>query len=69
MYGGPQVSNVQNPGFMFYKPEVYPEKFDGPDKQRAYICHFETCVQINNWTDEQKAMWLTSCLKGKAASV
>lgn len=53
-----------------YKPVIYPDKFDGTsNKWREYICHFETCASINAWTEEQKAMWLMGCLKGKAASI
>ena len=45
---------------------MLPDKFDGSSSWSAYIIHFESVATVNQWTEDEKAMYLASHLRGAA---
>jgi len=43
-----------------------PEDFDGKQPLKDYLLHFERCLLINGWTEEEKAMFLAASLRGES---
>ena len=44
---------------------MLPAKFDGSSSWSDYI-HFESIATVNQWTEDEKAMYLASHLRGAA---
>ena len=51
------------------KPVVRPSKYDGTVSWEDYEIQLEFISELNNWKDDQKAMFLASSLSGNAQSV
>ena len=51
------------------KPVVRPSKYDGTVSWEDYEIHLELISELNNWKDDQKAMFLAASLSGNAQSV
>lgn len=47
-------------------PVLLPEKFDGNQNFDDWVSHFECVSKINEWNDDQKALWLRARVTGKA---
>ena len=45
---------------------MLPDKFDGSSSWSDYVIHFESVAAVNQWTDDEKAMYLASHLRGAA---
>ena len=43
--------------------------YDGSSSRVDYKAHFETCAEINNWTNTEKGLYLAVTLRGQAQSV
>ena len=43
--------------------------YDGSSSWLDYKAHFETCAEINNWTNTEKGLYLAVALRGQAQSV
>ena len=43
--------------------------YDGSSSWLGYKAHFETCAEINNWTNTEKGLYLAVALRGQARSV
>ena len=43
--------------------------YDGSSSWLDYKAHFETCAEINNWTNNEKGLYLAVALRGQAQSV
>ncbi|KAL3876292.1 hypothetical protein ACJMK2_034157, partial [Sinanodonta woodiana] len=50
----------------FQKPLVRPATYDGSEPWEDFRVHFELVAEINSWTEDQKAMFLASNLRGSA---
>lgn len=46
-----------------------PATFDGTAAWMDYKAHFEACAELNNWTNEQKGLYLSVSLRGQAQGV
>lgn len=51
-----------NPHRLHVKPEIY----DGTDDWDQYISHFQNCADLGRWSETDKALTLSACLKGQA---
>ena len=51
------------------KPVIRPSKYDGTVSWEDYEIQFELISELNNWKDDQKAMFLAASLSGNAQSV
>lgn len=51
------------------KPIVTPESYNGQGSYRDWFTHFDTCRNINRWTDQQACQFLAVKLKGSALRV
>ena len=65
----PQRSNAAPSGAALRKPVITPDHFDGTKSWRDYRVHFEVCAEVNNWTEVQKASFLSVSLRGRAQQV
>ena len=57
------TENQQEPGPSRTRPLVLPEIFDG---DADWICHFESVSAVNEWSDQDKLLWIRVRLTGKA---
>lgn len=48
---------------------IKPATYDGSGSWRDYQSHFEACASINQWTMEQKGLFLAVSLRGQAQGV
>ena len=48
------------------KPLVMPEKYDGRTSWLDYLAHFESCAQVNDWSEQDKVAFLCTRLSGAA---
>ena len=47
------------------KPVIMPEAFDGVTREwPEYLAYFKSCAELNQWEDQQKAMFLGVRLRG-----
>ncbi|MCG8047963.1 MAG: RNase H-like domain-containing protein, partial [Candidatus Thiodiazotropha endolucinida] len=46
-----------------------PATYDGSISWTNYKAHFEACAQLNQWTEEQKGLYLSVSLRGQAQGV
>ena len=46
-----------------------PATFDGTAAWMDYKAHFEACAELNNWTNDQKGLYLSVSLRGQAQGV
>ena len=51
------------------RPKVMPDQYDGRGSWADYIAHFEICCEINGWTPQQRAQYLSVSLRGSACQV
>ena len=51
------------------KPVILPDHFDGSISWLDYQAHFETCADVNEWDDVEKARFLIVSLRGPAQQV
>ena len=65
----PRRSNTTPSGTALRKPVITPDHFDGTKSWRDYRVHFEVCAEVNNWTEVQKASFLSVSLRGRAQQV
>ena len=65
----PRRSNTTPSGTALQKPVITPDHFDGTKSWRDYRVHFEVCAEVNNWTEVQKASFLSVSLRGRAQQV
>ena len=65
----PRRSNTAPSGAALRKPVITPDHFDGTKSWRDYRVHFEVCAEVNNWTEVQKASFLSVSLRGRAQQV
>ena len=65
----PRRSNAAPSGVALQKPVITPDHFDGTKSWRDYRVHFEVCAEVNNWTEVQKASFLSVSLRGRAQQV
>ena len=43
---------------------MLPDKFDDRSSWSDYVIHFESIATVNHWTEDEKAMYLASHLRG-----
>ena len=43
---------------------MLPDRFDGVSSWTDYLIHFESVAAVNQWGEDEKAMFLSSHLKG-----
>ncbi|XP_071806991.1 uncharacterized protein [Asterias amurensis] len=48
------------------RPNIVPDRYSGKVVWKEYFRHFESCREVNGWTDEQAAKYLTAGLQGNA---
>jgi hypothetical protein len=48
---------------------VKPATYDGTSSWIDYKVHFEACSEINQWTNEEKCLYLSVSLRGQAQCV
>jgi len=48
------------------KPVKLPEDFDGKQPLKEYLLHFECCLLINGWAEEEKAMFWAASLRAES---
>ena len=48
------------------KPVKLPEDFDGKQPLKEYLLHFERCLLINGWIEEEKAMFMAASFRGES---
>ncbi|KAH3748126.1 hypothetical protein DPMN_182563 [Dreissena polymorpha] len=48
---------------------IKPATYDGSGSWHDYRAHFEACAKINEWTEEQKGLYLSVSLRGQAQGV
>ncbi|KAK6171895.1 hypothetical protein SNE40_018318 [Patella caerulea] len=69
----PRVTSTpynQGMGSVCYrKPVKNPQDYDGTSSLMDYMCHFEICAHLNNWTSDEMALHLAGSLKGRAQKV
>ena len=46
--------------------QVKPEFFNGGDDWDQYISHFQNCADLGRWSETDKALTVSACLKGQA---
>ena len=51
------------------RPIILPDHFDGSVQWSDYLIHFETCAEVNQWIDSEKAKFLIVSLRGNAQQV
>ena len=51
------------------KPRMTPDRFDGATPWTEYLKHFKSAAMVNAWNDNEKAIFLTSSLRGDALKV
>ena len=49
-----------------HRLQVKPEFFNGDDDLDQYISHFQNCADLGRWSETDKALTLSACLKGQA---
>ncbi|CAG2245062.1 unnamed protein product [Mytilus edulis] len=49
--------------------KVKPCKYDGSTSWMDYLSHFEMCALVNNWSENQKGLYLAVSLMGQAQAV
>lgn len=49
-----------------HRLHVKPEFFNGEDDWDQYISHFQNCADLGRWSETDKALTLSACLKGQA---
>ena len=49
-----------------HRLQVKPEFFNGEDDWDQYISHFQNCADLGRWSETDKALTLSACLKGQA---
>jgi hypothetical protein len=50
-------------------PRLKPSRYDGLTPYEDYCVQFSMVAELNEWTDEDKALYLVGCLSGSARSV
>ena len=51
------------------KIDIKPASFDGTNSWKDYKSHFDACAKINNWSIEEKELFLAVSLRGQAQGV
>ena len=51
------------------KIDIKPATFDGTNSWKDYKSHFDACAKINNWSIEEKGLFLAVSLRGQAQGV
>ena len=46
--------------------QVKPELYNGEDDWDQYVSHFQNCADLGRWSETDKALTLSACLKGQA---
>lgn len=49
--------------------KIKPATFDGSGNWLDYKAHFEVCAQLNDWSDQEKGLYLAVSLRGQAQGV
>ena len=49
-----------------HRLQVKPEFFNGEEDWDQYISHFQNCADLGRWSETDKALTLSACLKGQA---
>ena len=62
LYEGPAPRPVRQQ----HRLQVKPEFFNGEDDWDQYISHFQNCADLGRWSETDKALALSACLKGQA---
>ena len=52
-----------------HRPLILPDHFDGSISWTDYLAHFEMCAEVNQWSDLDKARFLSVSLRGAAQQV
>ena len=50
----------------FRKPVKLPDDYDGRSSLRDYLTHFNRCSIVNEWNEEESAIFLSASLRGEA---
>ena len=61
-----EEDDARGDGNVSRRPLVLPEVFSGEGNFDDWVSHFESVAAVNNWTDEEKVLWLRVRLTGKA---
>ena len=48
------------------RPNITPDRYSGKVLWKEYFRHFESCREVNQWSEEQAAKWLAASLQGDA---
>ena len=51
------------------RPRVMPDQFNGNGSWPEFISHFEICADLNEWSNRQKAQYLSVSLRGAACQL
>ena len=62
------VSNDSEPPVSNRKT-IMPDKFDGRSPLSEYLIHFNICAKLNDWSNKEKAQYLSISLKGNAQKI
>ena len=62
----PQHYPEPRPAAQYHRMHVKPEFFKGEDDWDQYISHFQNCADLGRWSETDKALTLSACLKGQA---
>ena len=54
------------PAHVNTRPKIMPDKYDGTSDWNEYASHFDTCREINAWSQEEAAQFLAASLRGQA---
>ena len=59
----------KNPDLAISKPVQEPPKYDGKSSWEAFLEQFEIAAKLDGWSDEQKALFLATSLRGNATLI
>lgn len=64
-----QISRRKRQGQTENKITIKPATYDGSSSWLDYKCHFESCVNVNGWSEEKKGLFLALSLRSQAHAV
>ena len=51
------------------RPNIIPDRYNGKVPWKEYFRHFQSCREVNQWSDEQSASYLAASLQGTALRI
>ena len=59
-------NSPEQPPKKTFRPKIMPDKYDGSTDWNEYVAHFDTCREINAWSQEEAALYMAARFRGQA---